>query len=798
VEVRLGTNSALKRARSPIGFVVLTLVALQTLATSLVAQSEPLVSHAVSIPRVDAQVEIDGLLDEPVWQSAAVLRGFTQYLPVDGRPAHDSTEVLAWYAPTALHFGVRCYDSNASVRATLAERDKIEGDDYVQILLDTFNDRRQAFVIGVNPLGVQSDGILRDADRRAGSGFSAGGSGAYTIDLSPDFVYQSKGRLTGSGYEIEIRIPFKSLPYQADPEQDWGLNVIRKVQHSGFEDTWSPVLQANASFLSQSGALTGLAELRRGLVLDLNPETTARVTGEEATSGWAYSGPDPELGGNLRWGVTNNLTLSGTMNPDFSQIEADVARVQFDPRSAVFFPEKRPFFLEGIEHFELPERLIYTRRIAAPIAAVKLTGKVSGTNVALLSGVDDQTSSATGSDNPVHNWLRVRRDLGGQSHLGIAYTDKVDGADYNRVPSVDGRWVFGGLYSVTFQGATSFTRSGGTVTNAPLWNLAFSRSGRTFGFTSSFRGVHPEFSAQGGFINRSDVVNASFVPRVTLFGRAGALLESWTGSVSMSGAWDYDRFMAGNIPDDPKLHLNGAFGLRGGWQVGTTLVIESFKYPPQLYSDYVIERTTSAGVDTIPYTGTDRLYNLDFLGSLTTPRFQNLSGNFRVIYGRDENFYEWAPANVFFLTVDINWRPTEQLRVNALYNHQQYIRPSDWSTVGMRRIPRLKLEYQLSRSIFVRFVGQYDAEVQDSLRDDSRTNDPILIYDSETDTYARAGREVRNDLRVDWLFSYRPTPGTVFFLGYGSSLEEPAAFRFRRIGRVNDGFFLKLSYLFRV
>jgi hypothetical protein len=358
--------------------------------------------------------------------------------------------------------------------------------------------------------------------------------------------------------------------------------------------------------------------------------------------------------------------------------------------------------------------------------------------------------------------------------------------------------VFAGLYSVTFQGAASFTRSDGTVTTAPLWNVGFSRSGRTFGFSATFRGVHPEFSAQGGFISRHDVVSARLAPRLTLFGRPGALLESWTGSVSMNGVWDYDRFMDANIPDDAMLHLNSGFGLRGGWSVGTTVAIESFKYPPGLYNDYFIERTTVAGVDTIPYVGTDRLANLVFIGSLSTPRFQDFSGSFRVIYGRDENFFEWAPANIFLTTLDINWRPTEQLRVNALYNHQQYIRPSDWSTVGVRRIPRLKLEYQLSRSIFVRFVGQYDAVVQDSLRDDSRTNDPILIYESGTDSYVRASRWTSNDLRVDWLFSYRPTPGTVFFFGYGSSLVEPRAFRLRGIERVSDGFFVKMSYLFRL
>ncbi len=754
--------------------------------------------RTAQLPRVDTTVTVDGSLDESIWQNAAYLSGFSQYLPVDGRPSRDSTVVLAWYSPTALYIGVRCFDERAAVRATLADRDKIEDDDHIQILLDTYNDSRQAFVFGVNPLGVQADGILRDADRRAGSGFSVGGSGAYSIDFSPDFVYDTKGSVTAWGYQVEIRIPFKSLPYQTGRVQDWGFNVIRRVQHSGFEDTWSPVYLANASFLSQSGALTGLTDLRRGVVVDFNPETTARVEGEPSGSGWQYDNPEPELGGNVRWGVTNNLTLSGTINPDFSQVEADVARVQFDPRSAVFFPEKRPFFLEGIEHFEMPERLIYTRRLANPVTAIKLTGKVSGTNLALLSGVDDRSLSTTLDHSPIHNWVRIRRDLGGQSHLGMAYTDKMDGDDYNRVPSFDGRLVFGGLYSLTYQGAASLTGAGGETTTAPLWNIALSGSGRRFGFSASFRGVHPQFSAQGGFIRRHDVVNASLAPRITLFGRSGAVVESWTGSVSLSGAWDYDRFMDGEIPDDPKLHFNSAFGLRGGWGIGATVVIESFKYPPQLYSDYFIERTTAAGVDTVPYTGTDRLSNLDFIGSLRTPRFQNFSGNFRVIYGRDENFFEWAPANVFFLTVDVNWRPTEQLRVNALYNHQQYIRPGDLSTVGMRRIPRLKMEYQLSRSIFVRFVGQYDAEVRDSLRDDSRTNDPILFYDSATDSFVRAGREVSNDLRVDLLFSYRPTPGTVFFFGYGSTLEEPEAFRFRRIGRLGDGFFVKLSYLFRI
>src|SRR5712692_6942090 len=204
---------------------------------------------AVRPPRLDAEIVLDGALDEPAWQKAAILTGFSQYRPVDGRPADDSTEVLVWYSPTAIYFGVRAYEAHGLVHATLANRDKIANDDYVQILLDTFNDHRRALVFGVNPFGVQSDGTLSEGVQALTGGLGTAPVMRDTVDLSADFVYQSKGRLTPAGYEVEIRIPFKSLRYQADSVQSWGINVDRKVQHSGYEDTWTPVRQANASFL---------------------------------------------------------------------------------------------------------------------------------------------------------------------------------------------------------------------------------------------------------------------------------------------------------------------------------------------------------------------------------------------------------------------------------------------------------------------------------------------------------------------------------------------------------------------
>ena len=152
---------------------------------------------------------------------------------------------------------------------------------------------------------------------------------------------------------------------------------------------------------------------------------------------------------------------------------------------------------------------------------------------------------------------------------------------------------------------------------------------------------------------------------------------------------------------------------------------------------------------------------------------------------------------MLIINATANWRPTEQLRVAASYVSQEYFRKTDRSTVGMRRIPRLKVEYQVSRPLFLRVVGQYDAQFQDSLRDDSRTGNPILIRDSVTNTLVRAGTHTSKALRVDWLLAYRPSPGTVIFAGYGSSLTEPDAFAFRGLHRIADGFFLKASYLLR-
>jgi hypothetical protein len=754
----------------------------------------------VRLPRLEVQSAVDGKLDEAVWAEAAVLTGFSQFSPTDGIPAADSTQVLVWYSPTAIHFGIRAFEAHGSVHATLADRDRISADDHVQILLSTFNDGRQATVFAVNPYGVQSDGALVETGATSGNGFNNAVVKRESADLSPDFVYQSKGRLTQYGYEVEVRIPFKSIRFQPKRDQSWGINVVRLVQHSGREDSWTPAKRDRASFLAQSGRLVGLSDLRRGLVLDFTPSLTSRSVGAQRSEGWEYAGGSPEIGGTVRWGVTNNLNLNATANPDFSQVESDAQEFAFDPRNELFFTEKRPFFLDGIEQFSTPNNLIYTRRIIQPVAAAKLSGKAFGTDLAVLSAVDDQVGSSSGGNNPVYNLLRIQRDIGSQSRLGLVYTDKIDGADYNRVAGVDSRLVFGEVYSAQLQLAGSRTRRDGVTETAPLWSARVARNGRTFGARYFFSGIADDFRAQSGFIARPGVVRANFDHSLTLYGRQGSLLESFTGDVALDGTWEYRSFVEGRRIQDQKLHLNANARLKGGWKLGASLLTESFGYPSDLYADYALEVPGPGGVglDTVPFTGRPTIPNLDYVLSLDTPEFSQFSGKFFLLWGRDENFYEWSSANITWLDITLDWRPTHKLRVNGLYRLQYVGRRSDGSTVNIWRSPRLKIEYQLSRPIFLRLVGEYTTERRDALRDDNRTNAPILIFDPEVNDYVRTSRFGHRSFRGDFLFSYQPTPGTVLFAGYGSTLSDPTPLGQAELRRQTDAFFLKLSYLFQM
>ena len=745
----------------------------------------------VHLPRIeDAVVHLDGVLDEDVWRQAALLTGFSQYRPVDSRPAEDSTQVLVFYAPDAIYFGIRAFEQHGNVvRATLADRDNIGADDNIQILLDTFNDRRRALLFAVNPLGAQQDGVRSEGIAGAAGGQNAGGRFDGVVDLNPDYVYESQGRVTPSGFEVEVRIPFKSLRYQGAAIQDWGIQIVRVTQHTAYEDTWTPVVRANASFLIQSGKLKGLTGMRRGLVMDLSPEFTSRVDGAPAASAYRYGVVDPQLGANLRWGVTQNLSMTGTVNPDFSQVEADVGQVTVNERFAVFFPEKRPFFLEGLEQFDTPNALIYTRRISAPVGGAKLTGKVGGTGVAYIGAIDDNNLSPTG-DHPIVNLLRLRRDLGSSSTVGLAYTDRVEGAASNRVLGVDARiiWLKRWFTSVQVAGSWTHDTVGSGLRTGTLWDATlYDFTGRSYGNHGEFVGFSRDFAAQSGFVNRVNVVQGRIFNRFTRYGQPGALLENATTYILIQPTWRYQDFLnlrstlEGNITQ--QLQLN----IRGGWFVSALWSNSHQRFDPPDYTGYQVD---AAGTP-VPFAAPHGLYNLwGGIAALSTP---NRALKMDLSIGRTSGpiFAEASEGRALNLFLALAWKPTSSLRFEGQWPHQIITRAADGSWFSTANIPRLKVEYQLTRDIFFRYVGQYFAQVRDTLRD-PRTGDQLIVNGNPQ------GRSTNTEFRNDFLFSYRPTPGTVFFFGYGSSLSEPDPFSFRRLSRTGDGFFLKASYLFRM
>lgn len=746
-------------------------------------------------PRIDGAIAIDGALDEPQWKQASVLTGFSQFTPVDGVAAADSTEVLVWYSPTALHIGIRAYDPSGTIRATLANRDQIFNDDNVQILLSTFNDGRQATVFAVNPFGVQGDGAMNESGRGAGcNGFNCALQSREGTDLSQDFVWQSKGRLTPQGYEVEIRIPFKSIRFQQAKTQNWGINVVRVVQRSGQEQTWTQARRASASFLAQSGTLEGLTELNAGHVLDIIPTLTSRVTGvADANGKWNYDGGHPEFGGNVRYGITPNLTLNATANPDFSQVESDVGQFAFDPRQAIQFPERRPFFLDGIEQFDAPSNLIYTRRIVQPVFASKVTGKVSGTQIGVLAAVDDKAGSRYG-DNPLYGIVRLSRDLGPGSRLGFLWTERHDGDDANRVLDLDGRVVINKVHSITFAGALARNEVAGVAKTAPLWSANYRYNGRGIRSTWAISGIHQDFRTTSGFISRPGIAHASISNSYTIF-RPKATVTAFTSELVLDATWRYQDFTSGGPMQDRKMHFNFNAQFKNGWGAGFSLLDENFGYDPAIYSGYGLRQNDGS---VTPFPAQARIPNRDYVIQGNTPTFKHFQLNGFVLWGSDENFFEWAPGNIVFATLGATFRPTEQARINLSYNHQQVNRPEDGSRVSLQIVPRARLEYQISRAVQIRLVSQYALEIQDSLHDaPGRTGQPIMLR-NPNGTYSRAAAFRNGNLRNDLLLSYFPNPGTVFYLGYGGSYHEPDDFGRRQFTRLQDGFFMKMSYLFRL
>ena len=646
----------------------------------------------VAPPRIEAAVRIDGVLDEVPWSRAAVLTGFSQYRPADGRPAEDSTAVLVWYAPDAIYFGIRAFERHGGglVRATLANRDNIDADDRVQLLLDTYADHRRALLFAVNPLGVQEDGVWSDGVEASAGGPQAGGRFDATIDLNPDFVFESRGRVTPTGYEVEVRIPFKSLRYQSADPQTWGIQVDRVIQHSGYEDTWTPAVRASASFLIQSGRLTGLTGLRRGLVMDITPEVTTKVNGAPGATAYGYT-TTPDAGGTLRWGVTENLSLTAAANPDFSQVEADVGQVTANARFPLFFPEKRPFFLEnaGVFSAGTPQavELFFSRRIGidtlgnpVPIAGGgRLTGKVAGLTVGALQLFTEREAGIQPANS--YSVSRVLKEWG-RSRIGVLAVHRLatrDGRDRNTTLAADGRLALSDPVTIDWWVAKTNTPGRTGRDEAFSGRLGFKNSRWDNGLR--FAQVGEDFNPEVGFLSRSGYryYEPSVFYTMPLRHR---YLRYWLPHISYRGYFGFD----GAVQSD-WLHLDlGQAELNNGGQIGPEVNIyrEGLTQPFDIATGVTLPagvyHWTSLGFDF----GTNPSAPVAFLTKLQAGQFYN-----GTLYG---------------------WTSTTTARGSSLTASLQF----DYNRVRLdqgnfvRSLVGLRLGYFFTPRMFVQSLVQYN------------------------------------------------------------------------------------------
>ena len=459
-------------------------------------------------------IEIDGVLDEPAWAGAAVVPLTYEWLPGDNAAPPVATEALVTFDHDRLYVAFRAHDPRPeAIRAHLADRDNDLVDDTVGFAVDTFNDHRRAYRFVVNPLGVQSDAIVSDVDD--------------TVDSSWDAIWDSAGRITGEGYTVEIAVPFRQLRFpRAEGVQTWGFLAQRVYPRSVAHELYSTANRRDLDCLvCQYTPLTGFTRFETGYNLEVVPTVTAGRTDRRADPGGPLEAgeEDAEAGLTARWSVSPNVALHLTVNPDFSQVEADAAQLDVNERFALFFPEKRPFFLAGADFFSTPCAAVFTRTVADPEYGLKLTGKDGPHAFGVFAAEDrlnnlllpgpEASSFAFLDDDVTSGVVRYRRDVGRTSTLGFLYAGRDGASAYeNHVYGADGNLRLTDSDTLRVQAlgsSTEYPRDLALARGQPAggfdgvaYRADWTRSTRDWFFRGFHASVDDEFRADSGFMPR--------------------------------------------------------------------------------------------------------------------------------------------------------------------------------------------------------------------------------------------------------------------------------------------------------
>jgi hypothetical protein len=704
---------------------------------SLVRADGPLEPLRVATPPV-----IDGRLDDPAWKSAPVATGFRTSMPDIGLEMADSTFAYATFDKDNLYFAFRCAESEpGKIKTSVTNRDNMTGDDWVCINLDSFNDQQACYAFYVNPQGIQGD-----------SRFAANNE-----DFSVDLVWYSAALISEDGYTVEVRIPLKSIRFSNRNPVEMGVIFERYVSRRSEHGTHPALDPAKGlSYLTQMRPLV-YRDLKQKPLLEVLPAATfvgrqsideGRLARDERKGDFSIT---------TKYGVASDLVLEGTYNPDFSQIEADAGQVDVNLRYDLYYPEKRPFFLEGRENFKIaataaseldPVRaIVHTRTIVDPLAGVKLAGMTSAkTRVAALYALDEL------SEDEVPVWgeyaqfpiLRLQRVLANESYLGGVYAGRELDHSYNRVGGLDAQmrvtepaWVEGHvLLSQAKADAPSPRAEGHSIGGR------YRHGSRNADYDLSVKDVSEDFAADMGYVTRTGIFQATALARPKLYPASKFFrridLEAFSGQTedNFSGLWETFN------------HVSSLFFLGG-----TSQLKVKYSYSTEIFEG---ERFNTGGFHVLVAGQPVNQFAYSVL-------YRRIGA---IYYSADP--YQGASNR---LSGAVSYQPSDRIYSELSFVYYDFYRSSDSRKIYDYPIGRLKLTYQPNKYLLLRAIGEYN--------------------------------DYRNELITDFLASFTYIPGTVLHIGYGSIYDKirwqgSAYADSDRFLETRRGLFFKMSYLWRL
>jgi hypothetical protein len=717
-------------------------------------------ARKLRISKIGSPLKLDEFLNggRQDWLS---IQDFRQYEPGDGTPSSENTEAYLAYDEINLYVGFICHAKEGNVRALMSKRENIDDDDRVSVYLDSFHDRRRAYVFSSNPFGIQKDSVLTEGQDE---------------DTDFDTVWQTEGKIIAEGYAVLFIIPFKSLRFSNQAKQTWGVALSRYIVRNQETVFWPYVTRRIEGTIQQMGELEGLKDISPKQNVQVIPYGTfaeARFL-EKHPTGFTKQG-EMRGGVDAKVVMRSAFTLDATVNPDFSQIESDDPQVTVNRRYEVYFPEKRPFFLENAGFFKTPIELLYSRRIVDPEFGARLTGRTGSWSIAMLASDDRAPGSQLEVGDPLYNGragisvFRLQREFQNQSTIGGLVTSRGFGPESNRVYSLDSRIRINDNWIVTGQAATSHTHnSDGTSTTGNGYLAKISHGGTHFNYSGSYTDLSPGFHTDLGFVKRVDMREVKQKAGY-LWRPEESRILSIGPSLSTSVNWDrMGRLQDWNTYADFSVYFRGPTGLT---------VTRSETYELYLNQGFRYSRTDCSFY----------IYNWQAIsiygdyGWGTGVNYEPASGLAPFIAKSTDGYFGFT------------LRPFPKLESKHIYYYSQLGIPTDSSVLAQFGSGRVLVNHLVRWKLNYQFTHRLSARL-------------ILDYSSTSPNTSLIEEVPYKQFKGDILLTYLVNPSTAFYVGYTDRYDnleflpsDPPALRYTSSPTLSTArqFFVKLSYLFR-